>query len=334
MKEKFRRYLVSILTLCIVLGGVSFSNASSNHLLIINSNTNKMGYFVNYKLVKEFRVATGKSSSQTPQGKTKVVNKIKNRPYYSGGIPGGDPRNPLGDRWLGLNLRGTYGTTYGIHGNNNESSIGKHVSGGCIRMHNSEVRWLFDKVPVGTDVIIKNTTQTYEQIAASYGIKLNANEPGWKKENNKWYYIKDDRTYQKNGWLKIKKKWYYFDKTGVMQTGWEKVDNKWYYLNEDGSMRTGWAKIDNKWYYLNEDGSMRTGWAKVDNKWYYLNEDGSMKTDWKKVDNKWYYFNTDGIMQTGWKTINNVRYYLYSDGSMAVNTVIDGITIDKDGIAK
>lgn len=314
MREKIKKYLVSVLALCVFFAGVSISDATSNHLLIINSKINKMGYFVNNKLVKEFRIATGKSTSQTPQGKTKIVNKIKNRPYYSGGIPGGDPRNPLGDRWLGLHLKGTYGTTYGIHGNNNESSIGKHVSGGCVRMYNSEVRWLFDQVPVGTDVIIKNTSQTYEQIAASYGININENKPGWKKKNNKWYYIKEDRTYKKNGWLKISNKWYYFDKTGIMQIGWKKLDNKWYYLNENGTMRTGWKKLDDKWYYLNEDGAMKIGW--------------------KKVDNKWYYFNADGIMQTGWITINNSKYYLYSDGSMAVNTVIDGINVDKNGVAR
>ncbi|MDO6851927.1 L,D-transpeptidase [Priestia megaterium] len=68
-----------------------------------------------------------------------MLNKIKNRPYYTGHIPGGDPRNPLGKRWLGLNANGTYGDTYGIHGNNNESSIGKYVSQGCMRMHNSSV---------------------------------------------------------------------------------------------------------------------------------------------------------------------------------------------------
>ncbi len=57
------------------------------------------------------------------------MNKIKSRPYYTGHIPGGDPRTPLGKRWLGLNANGTYGgDTYGIHDNNNESSIGKYVS--------------------------------------------------------------------------------------------------------------------------------------------------------------------------------------------------------------
>ena len=145
---------------------------SKGQYLVINSKKNKLGYFKDGVLVKEFSVATGKSSTPTPQGKFKIVNKIKNRPYYSGGIPGGSPNNPLGDRWLGLHVGATYGTTYAIHGNNNASSIGKHVSGGCIRMHNSEIRWLFEQINVGAYAIVDYSDKTFVQIADKYGIIL------------------------------------------------------------------------------------------------------------------------------------------------------------------
>ena len=202
MKKSLKKYLVLALTLVLVFAcGVPESSAASKHVIIVNSRKNTLGYFVNNKLVKEFRVATGKKGSETPTGKTKVVNKIKNRPYYKGNIPGGSPRNPLGDRWMGLALKGTYGDTYGIHGNNNESSIGKHISGGCIRMHNKDVRWLFDQVPVGSDVIIDYSNDSYVKIAAKY--KINLNQTGWKTENGKKYYVKSDGTYQKNSWLKV-----------------------------------------------------------------------------------------------------------------------------------
>ncbi|MGL5311636.1 MAG: SH3 domain-containing protein [Peptostreptococcaceae bacterium] len=131
------------------------TNVGSGYQIVIDTKSNNLWYYKDKSLVKQFRVATGKSSTQTPKGKFKVVNKIKNRPYYKLNIPGGDPRNPLGDRWLGLQVGSTYGTTYGIHGTNNESSIGKNVSGGCVRMYNAEVRWLFDQVPTGTIVTIK-----------------------------------------------------------------------------------------------------------------------------------------------------------------------------------
>ncbi|MFC3883893.1 L,D-transpeptidase [Bacillus songklensis] len=150
------------------------SAASKNQFIIINKSTNRLAFFENGKLVRTFSVGTGRQISYTPEGTFTIVNKIKNRPYYKGGIPGGDPRNPLGDRWLGLNARGTYGTTYGIHGNNNPSSIGKYVSSGCVRMYDEEVRWLFDRVELHTKVIIGQfKSQAFEAIASKYGYNAN-----------------------------------------------------------------------------------------------------------------------------------------------------------------
>ena len=141
-------------------------------LIVINSRNNTLRYYVNGKLARSYSCATGKSSSATPQGKCKVVQKIVNRPYYKTGIPGGDPRNPLGKRWMGLNLAGTGGDTYGIHGTNNESSIGTNASHGCIRMHNADVESFYDVVSIGTTVIIKNTSASDKEIAAVYGIYI------------------------------------------------------------------------------------------------------------------------------------------------------------------
>lgn len=103
------------------------------------------------------------------------MNKIKNRPYYAGNIAGGSPNNPLGDRWLGLNARGTWGTTYAIHGNNNPASIGKYVSAGCVRMYDEQVQWLFDTVTVNTPVIITNSTKNFNEIATANGYKASGN---------------------------------------------------------------------------------------------------------------------------------------------------------------
>ena len=83
------------------------------------------------------------------------MNKIKDPWYSPKGIPGKDSQNPLGTRWLGLSVTGTGGTTYGIHGTNNPSTIGKYVSLGCIRMNNKDVQRLYDSIPIGTVVLIK-----------------------------------------------------------------------------------------------------------------------------------------------------------------------------------
>ena len=172
MKKKIKSLVTVILTvLTIAVFSAPSSYAASNQLIIINSKYNTLNYYKNNTLVRKFRCATGKYSTPTPQRKTTIVKKMKNRPYYKYGIPGGDPRNPLGKRWMGLNMYG-YGTTYGIHGTNDESSIGKNISHGCIRMHNKDVEWLYNQVSIGTTVIIKNTSHSDSWIASQYGIKL------------------------------------------------------------------------------------------------------------------------------------------------------------------
>nr|WP_281183298.1 L,D-transpeptidase [Bacillus marinisedimentorum] len=101
------------------------------------------------------KAATGKSDDLTPTGTFQVIAKLENPWYSPKGITGGSPDNPLGTRWLGLSVPGTSGEKYGIHGTNNPSSIGKDVSLGCIRLDNRNVEWLFDRVPLGTKVVIK-----------------------------------------------------------------------------------------------------------------------------------------------------------------------------------
>ena len=65
-------------------------------------------------------------------------------------IPGGSPDNPMGV--AALTLSG--GGQYAIHGNNNPGSVGGFVSYGCIRMYNQDITDLYDRVGIGTPVIV------------------------------------------------------------------------------------------------------------------------------------------------------------------------------------
>ena len=70
-----------------------------------------------------------------------------------GGLKGG-PENPLGARALYLYDQNGKDTLYRIHGTNEPEEIGRGVSSGCIRMRDIDVIDLFNRVRVGTKVVV------------------------------------------------------------------------------------------------------------------------------------------------------------------------------------
>jgi lipoprotein-anchoring transpeptidase ErfK/SrfK len=79
---------------------------------------------------------------------TPPAEMIARQPYLPRFMAGG-PGNPLGARAMYLG-----GTIYRIHGTNAPSTIGTHVSSGCIRLTNEDVADLYSRVNVGTRVIV------------------------------------------------------------------------------------------------------------------------------------------------------------------------------------
>ncbi|WP_297322351.1 L,D-transpeptidase [uncultured Bartonella sp.] len=82
-----------------------------------------------------------------------VQRKPQQYKRFADGVPGG-LSNPLGARALYL-FQGNVDTYYRIHGTTQPSSIGKNVSAGCIRMLNKDVVDLFERVQVGSKVIVR-----------------------------------------------------------------------------------------------------------------------------------------------------------------------------------
>ncbi len=78
-----------------------------------------------------------------------IKQRIANLPNYVG--PG--PDNPMGARGLYLYLRNK-DTLYRIHGTNQPEYIGRAISSGCIRMTNEDVIDLYNRVRVGTVVVV------------------------------------------------------------------------------------------------------------------------------------------------------------------------------------
>ena len=108
-----------------------------------------------------YPVGVGKYGDQW-QGRAKIEGKhvepawsppaeVKHdSPGVPGVIPGGTPGNPMGARALTL----SGGGQYAIHGTNRPESIGNFVSHGCIRMFNEDIIDLFERVSVGTEVVV------------------------------------------------------------------------------------------------------------------------------------------------------------------------------------
>jgi hypothetical protein len=121
---------------------VYYKSKSDDYIIHIEVD-NKVLYLIDKdskEILKKYPVATGKPDSPTPLGTFKITDMGK---WGEG----------FGSRWLGLSV--PWGR-YGIHGTNKPGSIGFNASAGCIRMRNSDVEDLFDRVGIGTIVVITN----------------------------------------------------------------------------------------------------------------------------------------------------------------------------------
>lgn len=92
-----------------------------------------------------------------------------------------------------------------------------------------------------------------------------AGADGWKQENNKWKYYKEDKALK----------------------AWQQINNKWYFFNEDGNLKTGWhLDASNNWYFLESskttnEGVMLSGWQWIDGYCYYF--EGTDKASYGKM---------------------------------------------------
>ena len=168
---------------------------------------------------------------------------------------------------------------------------------------NAEDAYKTQKLPFVLEDILKPAQPTPEPAPLQFG---------WNKDaKGNWTYVVDSKGKKATGWVNDKGTWYYLNAEGVMQTGWVKDNGTWYYLKSSGAMATGWVKDGNTWYYLNSNGAMATGWVKDNGTWYYLKSSGAMATGWYQVGGKW--------------------YYSYASGALAVNTTVDGYTVNGNG---
>ena len=136
------------------------TQASMDPTIVVHVDTNRLELYDGFDRVGSWSVATAKPGYTTPVGVWNIYDKRENPTWYNPAldtwgaalpavIPGG-PGNPMGTRAIYIDAPGLIR----VHGTTDDSSIGRYASHGCIRMHNEEIEKLFEKVPVGSHVVI------------------------------------------------------------------------------------------------------------------------------------------------------------------------------------
>jgi lipoprotein-anchoring transpeptidase ErfK/SrfK len=129
--------------------------------IVLELGRRRISLIDNGKVMGSWPVAIGDPATPTPTGRFQVLNKVVNPQYQSTksgkvNAPVG-PNGPLGDRWIGFHSHGP--DQFGIHGTPRAWAWavqqGAAVTQGCVRMLGDHVRALFDRVTIGTPVIVR-----------------------------------------------------------------------------------------------------------------------------------------------------------------------------------
>ena len=113
------------------------------------------------RVLDSFPVAIGRQEYATPVGRFQVNDMIADPEWVQFDwqdpsrvirtFPPG-PDNPMGRRWIGF--ASAHGWQVGFHGTPHPELLGRAVSHGCVRMRNEDVVKVYDRISLGTVVIV------------------------------------------------------------------------------------------------------------------------------------------------------------------------------------
>jgi lipoprotein-anchoring transpeptidase ErfK/SrfK len=132
------------------------ATSKENIHLVLKRSMRKLYVYKGDIVQASYPVAIGKPGLETPIGKFKVIEMLKNPDWthpQTGKLVLPGPNNPLGERWIAFwNVGREY---IGFHGTPDRASVGKAVSHGCVRMYNEHVLELYEIVKLGTPVVVE-----------------------------------------------------------------------------------------------------------------------------------------------------------------------------------
>lgn len=161
---KVRALFILLLSLAVPLGAnarevVPFDNAPAG-IIVISTSERALYLTLGNGRALRYPVAVAKRGMQwygTRYIDGKHVNPAwspppevrRDHPHMRSVYEGGAPDNPMGVRALTLT-----GGEYAIHGTNRPNSVGRFASYGCFRMFNEDIVDLYERVGIGTPVIV------------------------------------------------------------------------------------------------------------------------------------------------------------------------------------
>lgn len=144
---------------------VDFPTHAAPGTVVVNTYRHWLYLVLGNNKAVRFGIGTGKYgdwTGETVVGRmekwpiwTPTPDHIKRRPElvkYIGGMPGG-LLNPMGARAIYL-YQNNVDTTYRIHGTDVPEHIGTKATAGCFAMFNADVIWLYDRMQLGTRVVV------------------------------------------------------------------------------------------------------------------------------------------------------------------------------------
>ncbi len=138
---------------------VSYSTRYAPGTIVVSTSERRLYYVLGNGQAIQYGVGVGRPGFEWAGSKTVTMKRewpdwrppaqmLRRRPDLPRHMAGG-PDNPLGARAMYLG-----GSLYRIHGSNEPETIGQAVSSGCIRMTNDDVVDLYERVKVGTRVVV------------------------------------------------------------------------------------------------------------------------------------------------------------------------------------
>lgn len=125
---------------------------------VVHVDRKEMVLMVGGRYAGRFPIGVGRERSEVA-GEFVVKNKMPNPPYFGRdeSIDADDPRNPLGEHWLGLvdPSSGASSGPFAIHGTNDPASLDRDDPRGYIRLAPRDANDAFEILSVGSKVIIR-----------------------------------------------------------------------------------------------------------------------------------------------------------------------------------